>query len=359
MSIKTKADAQKKVDQIVAFQNELEELRHDNVLVLTESQHSGLIHHHSTLISQMKEVYDVDASKREKQLSIGMKISSFLGALALGASIFFLFYQFWGHFPTAIQVTILLISPLSGALLTMFLTMKFSDGYYSKLAAMVTFACFVLNLLMLGRIFNITPSENAFMVWSAFAFVLAYAADARLLLATGIISLACFLSARAGTWFGCYWIHFGERPENFFFAAVLLFLVPLVFKHKKFSEFPIIYRVFAMIIFFIPVLILSNWGYASYLYLHPNIIEAMYQIIGFFLSGVAIWAGIRYGWQDTVNTGNVFFVILLYTKFFDWWWDWMPKYLFFLVIGLTSILFLVVFKRIRNYQAGLIQEEST
>ncbi len=32
-----------------------------------------------------------------------------------------------------------------------------------------------------------------------------------------------------------------------------------------------------------------------------------------------------------MNTGNVFFTIFLYTKFYDWWWDWMPKYLFFLL----------------------------
>ena len=36
-----------------------------------------------------------------------------------------------------------------------------------------------------------------------------------------------------------------------------------------------------------------------------------------------------------VNTGVVFFVIFLYTKFYDWWWDLLPKYLFFLILGLT------------------------
>jgi uncharacterized membrane protein len=49
-----------------------------------------------------------------------------------------------------------------------------------------------------------------------------------------------------------------------------------------------------------------------------------------------------------MNTGNVFFVIFLYTKFYDWWWDVLPKYLFFLIVGLTALLFLVVFKRFRK-----------
>jgi hypothetical protein len=41
-------------------------------------------------------------------------------------------------------------------------------------------------------------------------------------------------------------------------------------------------------------------------------------------------------------------VIDLYTKFYDWWWDWMPKYLFFLTLGLVAILLLLLFKRLRT-----------
>ena len=49
-----------------------------------------------------------------------------------------------------------------------------------------------------------------------------------------------------------------------------------------------------------------------------------------------------------MNTGVTLFVLFLYTKLFDWWWDAMPKYLFFLLMGLTAILLLLVFKRLRK-----------
>lgn len=49
-----------------------------------------------------------------------------------------------------------------------------------------------------------------------------------------------------------------------------------------------------------------------------------------------------------VNTGVVFFVIFLYTKFYDWWWDLLPKYLFFLILGLTAVLVLLAMKRLRR-----------
>lgn len=48
-------------------------------------------------------------------------------------------------------------------------------------------------------------------------------------------------------------------------------------------------------------------------------------------------------------TGVTFVVIFIYTKFFDWWWELMPKYLFFLIMSLMAILCLVIFKRLREF----------
>ena len=347
MSARSKADAQRRADQIGYFRAELEMIEREQVVSLNENQRAAIVDYHENILAHLASTFDIDASKREKQLSLGMKIASFLGALGLAASVFFLFYQFWGRFSTNVQILILIAAPIVALAATMYAAQREKTGYFSKLLGLVSLACFVLNLSMLGRIFNIAPSENAFLVWAIFAFLLAYAADARLLLAAGIICIASFLSARTGTWGGCYWIHFGERPENFFPAAFLLFLVPFV-PHRRFSGFAVVYRVFAMLLFFIPVLILSNWGLISYLDLTRESIEIIYQIAGFIVSAAGIWLGIRKSWPEVVNTATVFFTIFLYTKFYDWWWDWMPKYLFFLVIGLTAILMLLVFKRLRN-----------
>jgi uncharacterized membrane protein len=347
LNIKSKADAQQRADQIGYFQAELEKIEQENIVSLKDSQRFAIADYHDTLMEQLSSMFDIDSSKREKQLSLGMKIASFLGAIGIAASLFFLFYQYWGRFPTSIQVVILLTAPLMGLAATMVVSQKEKTGYFSKLLGMVSFVCFVLNLSMFGQIFNIAPSANAFLVWAVFAFMLAYASDARLLLAAGILCFSSFLSAKTGTWGGCYWINVGERPENFFPAAFVLFMIPY-FPHHKFSGFAVIYRVFAMLFFFIPVLVLSNWGGISYLNVAHGAIEIFYQIIGFIVSAGAIWVGIKKGWSEVVNTGNVFFTIFLYTKFYDWWWDWMPRYLFFLIIGLTAILILLVFKRLRN-----------
>lgn len=344
----TKIEAQTRVDQIKIFQRELEKLREEGVLVLVEDQHRAVTAHHDALMSRFAQDFDIDRSQQAKQLSLGMRIASFLGALALAASVFFLFYQYWGLFTTSAQLVVLIGAPVILFSATMWVAQSDDSGYFVKLVAMVTFACFVLNVTMLGELFNITPSANALLAWAALALLLAYSLDVRLLLAAGILCLIAFLSARTGTWGGLYWLSFGERPENFLPAGALLFFVPWWLKHQRFSGFAPIYRVFGLLTLFLPILVLANYGRVSYLQLDRSVIESFYQLVGFIVSATVIGLGIRRHWPEVINTGNTFFVIFLYTKFYDWWWGIMPKYLFFLVIGLTAILFLIVFKRLRG-----------
>ena len=342
-----KQKAQQRADQIQAFNDELSLLETDKVLNLAPEQRESISSYHDSLLQSLTETYDIDISTRQKQLSMGMKVASFIGALALAASIFFLFYQFWGFLTTPVQVIVLISAPLVTLLVTYVVSQREATGYFAKLLSMVSFACFVLNLSMLGQIFNITPTDNALALWAVYGFLLAYAFDVRLLLGMALLCLAGFIAARIGTWSGVYWLYMGERPENFLLPALIIFSVPVWIHQEKYSGFAPIYRVFGCLFLLIPVLILSNWGYSSYLSLPVSIIEGIYQVTGFAVSAGLIMLGIRKHWPDVINTGNGFFVLFLYTKFFDWWWDIMPKYLFFLVVALSSVLMLFVYKRIR------------
>lgn len=339
--------AQQRADEIRVFGEELARLEREGVAALTPAQREAIGAHHRGLLAQFAQEFDIDRDARAKQLSLGMRIASFLGALALAASVFFLFRQFWDRFSTAVQVVVLVGAALGTFGATLWIQARESSGYFTKLAAMVAFACFVINIALLGQIFNITPSDKALLPWAAFALLLAYTCDLRLLLAAGILCIIAWISARTGTWSGMYWLHFGERPENFFPAAVILFLVPQLIPHGRFTGFGPIYRVFALLTLFLPILVLANYGRVSYLDLEEDPIEGFYQVMGFVLSAGAIWLGARRHWGEVVNTGSVFFVIFLYTKFFDWWWEIMPKYLFFLVLGLTAVLLLFIMRRLR------------
>jgi uncharacterized membrane protein len=347
-----RSEAQQRADEIAVFRAELARLEADGVLTLDPAQAQAVREHHQALLASFAGRFDIDRNLQARQLSLGMRVASFLGALALAASVFFLFYQFWGHFGETAQVAILLGAALASLGLTAAIQSRDASGYFTKLAAMVAFACFVLNLVMLGQIFNITPTDRALIPWGALALLLAYAFDLRLLLAAGICCVIAFTAARVGEWGGIYWLHAGERPENFFPVAALLFAVPAVFARRRQGGFASTYRIFGLLCVLVPMLVLGHWGWGSYLAdfegVSSRTIEGGYEAAGFLASAFAIWISARRQWPDTVNTGVTFFVIFLYTKFFDWWWELMPKYLFFLVLGLAAILILLVLKRLRR-----------
>ncbi|MFA7353256.1 MAG: DUF2157 domain-containing protein [Sulfurimonadaceae bacterium] len=347
MSTTSTLRAQQRADQIRSFQAELEILKDTDLLSLTDEQNEKIAKYHQNLLSNYSLEFDIDTTKNEKQLSLGMKIASFLAALGLAFSIFFLFLQFWGNFKESTQVFILFSTPTILLFITYYLSKQQSKDYYTKITALLTFTTFVLNISMIGQIFNITPSLNASLIFSLFAFLLAYALNARLLLGVGIIFFSFFLSAKVGVWGGAYWIDLSNYPENFFPVALILFLLSFI-NHSKYTNFDVIYRYFSMFLFFLPVLVLSNYGSISYMNLAKDSIEGFYQVIGFSFSAFAIYIGIRKGLFEVTKMGNIFFVVFLYTKFFNWWWSWMPKYIFFLIIGLSAVFILMILKRVRN-----------
>ena len=99
----SRTSAQQRADEIRVFQLELARLEQEGALELTDAQRATLTQHHAALLTQYAASFDIDRDVQSKQLSLGMRIASFLGALALAASVFFLFYQFWGLLSEPLQ----------------------------------------------------------------------------------------------------------------------------------------------------------------------------------------------------------------------------------------------------------------
>jgi hypothetical protein len=151
--------------------------------------------------------------------------------------------------------------------------------------------------------------------------------------------------------FGYRWLDFGQRPELIALLALLVFGAAQLFPDGENSDFPPVYRLVGAIVFFLCLLSLAEWGIPSYLPFGRANIERLYEAVGLFTSAGAIWLGIARRWNGVVNVSATAFVVFLYTRLYHWWWDWMPKYLFFAIIGALGIALVMAFKRVRAHLA--------
>ncbi|MBI1790502.1 MAG: DUF2157 domain-containing protein [Acidobacteria bacterium] len=343
----SQGEAQQRADRIRAFRGELERLEHEQVLVLTSEQRSRLDEHLDATLRRLASRFDIDTTESQKRFSWGMRIVSTLGALALCAAVFLFFYRFWGLLSVPVQVTLVVLLPLAALAAAELAARRETTLYYAALASIVAVGCFVLNLSVLGKIFNATPTQNALLAWGLFALALAYHYGLRLLLIAGLACLLSYLAATLVTWRGVYWFTFGERPENFIAGGLLVWAAPLAISHRRYPDFPPVFRFIGLLVLLGAVLILAESGSASYLRWEDRSVERLYEVVGLALSAGAIWLGIRRSWSGVVNLGASFFAFFLFLRLYRWLWDWIPKYVFFLLIGAVAIGLVALFKRLR------------
>jgi len=339
--------AQQAADRIRSLRHELASEEIQSVLALTPDQRSRFEDWSRARLAALAQQFDVDTTASQKRVSWAMRIASTLGAVALCAGIVLFFTRYWGFLNTPVQLAIVILTPLLLLAGAEFAARRERTFYFTGLLALVALASFILNLAVVGDIFNITSTERALLAWGAFAMVLAYRYGLRLMLALGLLLLMGYVAAAFTARMGYQWLDFYDRPEHFLLLGFFVLTLPLYRKHSHNTDFPPVYRLVGALTFFITLFVLAERGSVSYLPWDMIAVRRFYEIAGLILSIAAIWWGIARNWNGLVNTGTAFFIIFLFKRLYHWWWDWMPRYLFFAVIGVLGIALVVAFKRVR------------
>ena len=344
----SKREAQQRADRIRAFREELGALEREGALELSGEQRQRLDAYLEEKLAELVRQFDIDTTESQRQVSWGMRIASTIGALALCAAVYLFFYRYWGLLTTPVQVALLAVTPVLCLLGAQFAARRERTLYFTSLICLAAFAAFVTNLTVLGGIFNVTPSPGAFLAWSLFALLLAYHYRLRLLLLAGLVCGIIYGAALVAMLAGVFWGNLIENPENLIVPGLLVLGASRLAPRRTPPEFPAVYHLTGLFTVFLAVFVLSITARASYLPVEHKYAEVFYQVAGLAGTAFTVWMGIRQRQAGVVYLGAGFFILLLYARFVDWWWDWMPKYLFFLVIGLISVGLLVLFKRLRG-----------
>ena len=341
-------DAQRRVDQVHAFKAELLELERQGVLALGFEERNRIERYHGELLQRLAQQFDVDASEGQRQMSLGMRVASLLGAVTLSAGVVLFFYRVWGLLATPAQVAVLVSVPLAALWGVEMAARREKTLYVATVIALIATAAFALNLSVMGTVFNIVPTPLGLAAWAAFALAVAYAWGLPLLLALGLATGMAYMVAFVASSTGLDWRASIMRPEPLLLLGVLSVCLSFTRFAGRQERFPATWRLVGTIATLLPLLFLSTWPLLfSYQLLPVAALHVIYDVAGFALPVAAIWVAIRRRWPEMVNASSAFLVLFVYAKCFDWWWSLVPRYLFFLLLGALAVGTLVVLGRLR------------
>ena len=346
---------------------------------------------------------------QERKLSRGVSILINLGAIILAAGLIIFFASNWIEFGRAAKIASLFALTLFFSLVGFELTQEGRWNFPKLGLALVFLGCvmFGVDILLLALIYDLT-AEHA---WSllmdcAFWLAIAYLVRSRLILFLGLIGVVSWFGAEVGYLWGGYWIYLG-RPFHFLGLGACLLAISGLQAWRGQRGFAAAYALVGLLLIYLSSLILSifdvqkgfravDWNaplavwlmlYGPYLlalvalYLiharwrqaslsDPPVLTVLFLLTLMLLTSIIAWApghrefwfillltlltsaGIYLGiaWESPVflNTSIVFFAVNIYTRFYEYFWDAMPKSLFFIIGGATLIAGGVWIERVRR-----------
>jgi hypothetical protein len=340
-------DAQRRVNQIRAFKAELATLRAAGRSPLTPEQESDLAEYHERVIRSLAAEFDVDRSEAAGQLSRGMRLVSFFGAIALTAAIYSLVERFWGQLDLREQTFLLAVVPLIALVGVELSARRERTLYVASLFALVAYGTFWLAVGVLSWRLNIPLATPFLWLGAIFGFALALPYRFRIVLAIALWTLAVAVAATMFALSGVEWPEIFSRFDLLTLAGFSLFVlaVPLAKLDRSFAP---VTRGVAVTIGCAGLLILSANGASSAAPINARVIEVIYQVIAFSVCIGLIVMAIRRGWNETLTIASVALALFLLTRYVDWFWALMPRYAFFLILAALAFVSLFAMRRMRG-----------
>ncbi|HTR19494.1 MAG TPA: DUF2157 domain-containing protein [Gemmatimonadales bacterium] len=340
---------QRRASAILAFREELARLEAEGV-VLDAATKSRIQAHHDALLETLASRGDVDLVPGAARLSMGMRIATLLGTIALSAAYALFVSSHWGRLGLGLQLALVIAPPLLLIALTHVAAQHETSGYVASLLATVAVIAFAVNLGTLGALFNLPDSRNALLAVGLLGLLLAYRYGLTLPLLPGIGGVGGWLWSLGAIPLGLWWRDGFLVIEPLLGVGVAAMTVPAWVRGT--AGFAPWWRGTGGAALILGLLILGSNGQLSMFAGGVHTIEIVYKIVGAVaLSALIAW-GIRRDQRIVMQIGTAGAVLYLFLRLVDWFWDWVPQWLFFLIVGAFALAVLFVLRRLHRRMAA-------
>jgi uncharacterized membrane protein len=345
--------AQQRAAAILAFREELARLEAEGLVALDAAGRERIRAYHDATLAALASGGDVDLSATAARLSAGMRVATLLGTIALSAAYGFFVSAHWGGLAPVLQLALVTLPPLVLIVFTHVAASRDRSGYVASLVATVAAIAFAVNLGSLGQLLNLPDSRGALLAVGAFAMFLAYGYGLTLPLIVGIGGIGGWLWTLGAIPLGLWWRDGFAVIEPLLLVAVLALTVPAWIRGP--ARFAPWWRGMGAAALVLGLLLVEgNGNLSAFATAGPHTVELVYKVAGaIVLTALVAW-GIRRDQRLVMQIGSAGAVLYLFMRLVDWFWDLVPKWLFFLLVGAFALAVLLVLRRVRGLRREAI-----
>jgi hypothetical protein len=234
---------------------------------------------------------------------------------------------------------------------------KYPEKVFSNEAIIFTGVLFTASCIaFLGKALdNHSGHFSLLFLLSVFVYgILAYRMDSRLIWLFALVSLGSWFGTETGyqTRWSYYFLGL-NYPLRFVVFSILLVAGCFILKNKKwFAFFWELTYVLGLLYLFISLWLLSifgNYGSIDYWWHIKQISFFYWGIISAIVAGAFLLFGLRSKDVIAREFGITFLLIYIYTQYFEYFWDYTNKTLFFAILGASFWLIGRKAERIWNF----------
>jgi hypothetical protein len=291
--------------------------------------------------------HDVDGSDATSQLSRGMQLASFFAAIALTAAVYSLVARFWGRLDLPMQATLLCAFPLMSLVGVEFAARRERTLYIASVFALVAYGTYWLAVFVLSDLLNMPVTPPVIWAGALFGVSLALPYGFRLIFGVALVTLLVAVSGSAFHAAAMPWTLFLQHLDIGTAAAFALTLAATRLRYP-YAPLAAVTRLVGFGVGFLGLLVLSANGTMSLLPMRAPIAEVAYQVVMLLLCMVTLFLAIRHEWVETVYVTAAALTLFIFVRFVDWFWDALPRFVFFLLLAAVAFVWLLVLRRVRG-----------
>lgn len=339
-----------RVRRVMAWRAEQELLEREGAVAANDATLAAIRQHHDTLLAEFASAGDVDLTREEERLSAGMRLATLLGAAALSIALGMLVSSLWNDLGPAARLALVWLPPLVLLPATAAAALREPSGYIANVVGTVgTIAVAVAGFATLDQLGHDSP-RLPLALFAACGLWLAYRYRLVLPLLVGVVGVAGWAWSLEALLLRNPVNEVYEHLDPLALVGLGMYLVGALRRNDP-PAFSVVWRLGGVVAMVFTLLWLGVSPDGSW-FGRGDLAEGLYQLAGLAAFVAMVWIGLRRDDPILARGGATALVLFLFFRMIDWFWDAIPDWLFFLLLGGLAFAVLMVLRTVRVRRRG-------